>query len=107
MTTGKTIALTRWTFVGKVMSLLYNMLSSLVIAFLPRSKSVFISWLQSPSAVILEPKKIKGTNRTLCTRTQEKGAVTSQETDPDLPKSVQESPVEAWVSSGLLQGQGP
>ena len=58
MTTGKTIALTRWTFVGKVMSLLFNMLSSLVIAFLPRSKGLFISWLQSPSAVILEPRKI-------------------------------------------------
>ena len=59
MTTGKTIALTRWTFVGKVMSLLFNMLSSLVIAFLPRSKRLLISWLQSPSAVILEPQKIK------------------------------------------------
>ena len=59
MTTGKTIALTRWTFVGKVMSLLMNMLSRLVITFLPRSKCLLISWLQSPSAVILEPKKIK------------------------------------------------
>ena len=59
MTTGKTIALTRWTFVGKVMSLLLNMLSRLVIAFLPRSKCLLISWLQSPSAVILEPPKIK------------------------------------------------
>ena len=59
MTTGKTIALTRWTFVGKVISLLLNMLSRLVIAFLPRSKHLLISWLQSPSAVILEPKKIK------------------------------------------------
>ena len=58
-TSGKTIALTRWTFVGKVMSLLFNMLSRLVIAFLPRSKQLLISWLQSPSAVILEPKKIK------------------------------------------------
>ena len=58
-TTGKTIALTRWTFVGKVMSLLFNVLSMLVIAFLPRSKHLLISWLQSPSAVILEPKKIK------------------------------------------------
>ena len=58
MTTGKTIALTRWTFVGKVMSLLFNMLSRLVIAFLPRSKRLLISWLQSPSAVILVPKKI-------------------------------------------------
>ena len=59
MTTGKTIALTRWTFVGKVMSLLFNMLSRLVITFLPRSKCLIISWLQSPSAVILEPPKIK------------------------------------------------
>ena len=59
MTTGKTIALTRWTFAGKVMPLLFNMLSRLVITFLPRSKRLLISWLQSPSAVILEPKKIK------------------------------------------------
>ena len=59
MTTGKTIPLTRRTFVGKVMSLLFNMLSRLVIAFLPRRKHLLISWLQSPSAVILEPKKIK------------------------------------------------
>ena len=59
MTTGKTIALTRWTFVGKVMSLFFNMLSRLVITFLPRSKHLLISWLQSHSAVILEPKKIK------------------------------------------------
>ena len=59
MTTGKTIALTIQTFVGKVMSLLFNMLSRLVIAFLPRSKRLLISWLQSPSAVIVEPKKTK------------------------------------------------
>ena len=59
MTTGKTITLIRWTFVGKVMSLLYNMLSRLVITFFPRSKHLLISWLQSPSAVILEPPKIK------------------------------------------------
>ena len=59
MTTGKIIALTRWTFVGKVMSLLFIMISRLVITFLPRSKRLLISWLQSPSAVILEPKKIK------------------------------------------------
>ena len=59
MTTGKAIALTKWTFVGKVMSLLFNKLSSLVITFLPGSKHLLISWLQSPSAVILEPKKIK------------------------------------------------
>ena len=59
LTTGKIIALTRWTFVGKVMSLFFNILSRLVIAFLPRSKRLLISWLQSPSAVILEPPKIK------------------------------------------------
>ena len=57
MSTGKTIALTRWTFVGKVMSLLFNMLSRMVITFLPSSKHLLILWLQSPSAVILEPKK--------------------------------------------------
>ena len=60
LTTGKTIALTRWTFTGKVMSLLFNMLSRLVITFLPRNKRLLISWLQSPSSVILEPPKIKG-----------------------------------------------
>ena len=59
MTTGKTIALTRWTFVSKVMSLLFNMLSRLVITFLPRSKDLLGAWLQPQSAVILEPKKIK------------------------------------------------
>ena len=59
MTTGKTITLTRWTFVGTVISLLFNMLSRLVIIFLPRSKRLLISWLQSPSVVILEPQKIK------------------------------------------------
>ena len=59
MTTGKTIALTSWTFVDKVLSLLLNMLSRLVITFLPRSKRLLISWLQSPSTVILTPKKIK------------------------------------------------
>ena len=59
MSTGKIIALTRWTFVGKEMFLLFNMLSRLVMTFLPRSKHLLISWLQSPFAVILEPKKIK------------------------------------------------
>ena len=59
MTTGKTIALTRWTFVGKVMSLLFNMLSRVILAFLPRSKPLLMSWVQTPSAVILEPHKIK------------------------------------------------
>ena len=59
VTPGKAIALTRWTFVGKVMSLFFNMLSKLVIAFLPKSKRLLISWLHSPSAVILEPKKIQ------------------------------------------------
>ena len=65
MTTGKTIALTRWTFVRKVISLLFNMLSRLVITFLPRSKRLLISWLESPSAVILEPPKIKLTLSTV------------------------------------------
>ena len=64
MTTGKTIALTRWTFVDKVMSLLFNMLSGLVITFLSRSKRLVISWLHSSSAVILEPRKIK--SATVC-----------------------------------------
>ena len=59
MTTGKTIALTRWTFIDKVLSLLFNMLSRFATGFLPRNKCLLISWLQSPSAVILEPKKIK------------------------------------------------
>ena len=59
MTTGKTIAFTRWTFVGKIMSLLFNIMSRLVITFLPRNKRLLISWLQSPSAVILELPKIK------------------------------------------------
>ena len=62
MTTGKIIALTRWTFVSKVMSLLFNMLSRFVITFLPRSKGLLISWLKSPFAVILDPKKIKSVN---------------------------------------------
>ena len=65
MTTGKAIDLTTWTFVSKVMSLLFNVLSRLVIAFLPRSKPLLISWLQSPSAVILEPKKIKSLTVTI------------------------------------------
>ena len=59
ITTGKNIAFTGWTFAGKIMSLLFNILSSLVIPFLPKSKHLLISWLQSPSAVILEPPKIK------------------------------------------------
>ena len=67
VTTGKTIALTTWTLVSKVTSMLFNMLSRLVIAFLPRSKYLLISWLQSPSAVILEPRKIKSaTFSTVC-----------------------------------------
>ena len=67
MTTGKTIALTRWTLVGKVMSLLLNILPSLVITYLPRSKRLLISWLQSPSSVILEPKKKSDTVSTVST----------------------------------------
>ena len=68
MTTGKTIALTRWTFVGKVMSPLFKMLSKLVIIFLPRSKRLLISWLQSPSAVTLEPPKIKSVTVSIISR---------------------------------------
>ena len=74
MTTGKTITLTRQTFVGKVMSLFFNMLSRLVIAVLPRSKHLLISWLQSPSAVILEPKKIKSGGPGAQAREQTSGA---------------------------------
>ena len=73
MTTGKTIALTRWTFVGKVTSLLLNMLSRLVITFLPRSKHLLISWLQSPSAVILEPKNIQSATVSLSICPEEMG----------------------------------
>ena len=65
MTTGKTITLTRWTFVGQVMSLLFNMMARLVIAFLPMSKHLLISWLQSPSAVVLEPKRKRKTSVTV------------------------------------------
>ena len=76
MTIGKTIALTRQTFVGKVMSLLFNMLSRLVITFLPMSKHLLISWLQSASAVILEPKKIKCiTVSTVCHKVTEPDAM--------------------------------
>ena len=70
MTTGKTIALTRWTFVSKVMPLLFNMLSRLVITFLPRSKHLLISWLQLPSAVILEPQNITGRQKNVEPRNQ-------------------------------------
>ena len=66
MTTGKTIALARWTFIGKVMSLLFNMLSKLVIAFLPRNRHLLISWLQSPSVMILEPPQNKVCHRFQC-----------------------------------------
>ena len=66
ITPEKTIALTRWTFVGKVMSLLFNMLSRVVIVFLPRSQRLLISWLQSPSAEILEPKKTKSVTLSTC-----------------------------------------
>ena len=66
MSTGKTIALTKWTFVGKVMSLRFNMLSRLIVSFLPRNKRLLISWLQSPSAVILKPLKIKSVKCSHC-----------------------------------------
>ena len=78
MTTGKIIALTRWTFIGKVMSLLFNMLSRVVITFLPRSKCLLISWLQSPSAVILELPKIKSAtvSTSICHEVMGPGAMT-------------------------------
>ena len=77
MTTGKTIALNRRTFVGKVMSLLFNMLSRVVITFLPRSKRLLISWLQSPSTVILEHKKIKSAtvSQSICYEVMEPDAM--------------------------------
>ena len=80
MTTGKTIALIRYTFVGKVMFLLFNTLSRLIIAFLPRSKCLLISWLQSPSAVILKPKNVKSVtvsivSPTICREMMELDAV--------------------------------
>ena len=77
MTTGKTIALIRWTFVGKIMSLLFYVLSRLVIAFLPRSKCLLISWLQSPSAVILEPKNVKSVtvSPSICPEVMEQDAM--------------------------------
>ena len=94
MTTGKTIALTRWTFVGKVMSLLLNMLSRLVITFLPRSKRLLISWLKSPSAVILEPSKIKSdTVSTVCP------SICHEVMGPDMPWS---SFSECWALSQLF-----
>ena len=85
MTTGKTIALTRWTFVGKVMSLFFNMLFRLVIASLPRSKCLLISWLQSPSAVILEPTKIKSVNTGLGSLSLLQGSFPTQVPNSGLP----------------------
>ena len=79
MTTGKTTALTRWTFVGKIMSLLFNMLSRSVIAFLPRSKCLLISWLHLPSAVILEPPKIKSLTVS--------PSICNEVMGPDMPQS--------------------
>ena len=91
MTTGKTIALTRWTFVGKVMSLLFNMLSRLVITFLPRNKHLLISWLQSPSAVILEPQKIKSATVSTVSskwgwKGEERAALLRVRTGPECPE---------------------
>ena len=99
MTTGKTIALTRRTFIGKVTSLLFNMLSRFVIAFLPRNKRLLISWLQSLSAVILEPKRIKSVSVSIVFP-----SIFHEVMGPDAMK--QESLVEAWVGGGMLQGQG-
>ena len=78
MTTGKTIALTRWTLVGKMVSLLFNMLSGLIIVFLPRSKHLFISWLKSPSVLILEPKKRNYVTVSIVSR-----SISHEEMEPD------------------------
>ena len=99
MTTGKTIALTRQTIVGKVMSLLFNILSRLVITFPPKSKHLLISWLQSPSVVILEPPKIKYVTVSIVF-----ACIRHEGMEPDA--TMQESLVEAWVDGGMLQGQG-
>ena len=88
MTTGKTIALTRWTFVGKVMSLLFNMLSRLVITFLPRSKHLLISWLQLPSAVILEPKKTKSAIELWCWRRLLRVPWTARRSNQSIQKEI-------------------
>ena len=96
MTTGKTIALTRQTFVGKVISLLFNMLSRVVINFLPRSKCLLISWLQSPPAVILEPRKIKSAtvstvSPSICHEVMGPDAITSWEIDGETVETVSDS----------------
>ena len=83
MTTGKTIALTRWTYVGKIMSLLLNMLSRLVITFLPRSKRLLISWLQSPSAVILEPPTPQKKSDTVSTVSPVSPSISHEVMGPD------------------------
>ena len=85
MTTGKTIALTRQTFVSRVMSLLFNMLSRSVITFLPRSKCLLISWLQSPSAVILEPPKIKSVTVSIVSQTDVVCFLCIQQWNVDFP----------------------
>ena len=102
MTTGKTIALTRRTFVGKVMSLLFNMLSRLVISFLPRSKRLLISWLQSPSAVILEPRKIK--SDTVATVSPSISYKVSLQSCPTLWDPMDYSPPGSFVH-GILQAR--
>ena len=86
MTTGKTIALTRWTFADKVKSLVFNMLSRLVLTFLPRSKHLLISWLQSPSAVILEPPQKKSATVSLSIFHEVMGPKNSKEREESLPQ---------------------
>ena len=99
MTTRKTIALTRWTFVGKVVSLLFKMLSMFIIAFLPRSKCLLISRLQSPSAVILEPKKIKSVTVTIAA-----AAAASLQLCPTLCDPIDSSPP-GFSVPGILQAR--
>ena len=94
MTTGKTIALTRWSSVGKVMLVLFKMLSRLVIAFFPRSKHLSISWLQSLSAVILEPKKIKSVTVPIVS-----SSICHEVLGPDARSGEEESKKKAWLLS--------
>ena len=103
MTTGKSIALTRWTFVGKVMSLLFNMLSRLLITFLPRSKCLLISWLQSPSAVILKPvKRINVLDLPWCNRWGQRpcqSVILHLDCAATSPAELKKSKLDAWASS--------
>ena len=106
MTTGNTRALTRWTFVSKVMPLIFNMLSRLVKAFLPRSKSLLISWLQSPSAVILQPKKIKSVTvsivKSLLMKVKEESEKVGLKLNIQKTKIVVSGAITSWQMDGEI-----